>query len=284
MNHPKTCVPGGKAIKKIIYIIGTARSGTTLLDIILGNNPGFFSAGELNRFPRRDGFCPGLAVDHPTSLFWQKFREKLLNENPGLDLGKMRFITGRFEHHSGLFRIPFVFRGKSFNQYRDYISAFFNTLEKQVDDQVIIDSSKYPLRARHLSSILPNEIIYIHIKRNAGSVIKSFAKKGIEQPHKNWIRAGLYLSAVTALIHQAKSALSASHRVITINYENLVEHPGPTLDYLSAELNMSLDPVKEMIINGLPLTPGYLFDGNRIRLKEEIKLEKNSVLRNNSAI
>ena len=45
-------------MQKIVYIMGAGRSGTTLLDIMLGNNPGIFSAGELNRFPVRDGIPP----------------------------------------------------------------------------------------------------------------------------------------------------------------------------------------------------------------------------------
>ena len=39
----------------IIYIIGSGRSGTTLLDILLGNGNNIFSAGELNRFTKRNG-------------------------------------------------------------------------------------------------------------------------------------------------------------------------------------------------------------------------------------
>ena len=34
---------------KVIYIMGCGRSGTTILDIILGNHLGFLSLGELNR-------------------------------------------------------------------------------------------------------------------------------------------------------------------------------------------------------------------------------------------
>ena len=33
---------------KVIYIMGCGRSGTTILDIILGNHSGFLSLGELN--------------------------------------------------------------------------------------------------------------------------------------------------------------------------------------------------------------------------------------------
>ncbi len=56
---------------KIIYIIGAGRSGTTLLDIILGNEDSFFSSGELNRYLKREGI-PHCARDKHVSLFWEE--------------------------------------------------------------------------------------------------------------------------------------------------------------------------------------------------------------------
>ena len=43
--------------------MGAGRSGTTLLDILLGNGDGFVSCGELNRFPRHQGHPPLVDLD-----------------------------------------------------------------------------------------------------------------------------------------------------------------------------------------------------------------------------
>ena len=40
---------------KVIYILGAGRSGSTLLDIILGNNGGVLSCGELRKFEELSG-------------------------------------------------------------------------------------------------------------------------------------------------------------------------------------------------------------------------------------
>ena len=62
---------------KIIYILGSGRSGTTLLDILLGNEPSFFSAGELNRIPKLD-FHPHDPRDELVLKFWEEVKKMLV--------------------------------------------------------------------------------------------------------------------------------------------------------------------------------------------------------------
>ena len=59
--------------KKIIYIMGAGRSGTTLLDIVLGNQNTMFSCGEINRFAIRNG-NPPLVKDQIKLKFWRKIK------------------------------------------------------------------------------------------------------------------------------------------------------------------------------------------------------------------
>jgi len=50
-----------QARPKILYIVGAGRSGSTILDIALGNSPEICSSGELVRLPERgwldDQYC-----------------------------------------------------------------------------------------------------------------------------------------------------------------------------------------------------------------------------------
>ena len=64
-------------MNKLIYIIGSGRSGTTLLDILLGNAKDSFSAGELNRFTTRNGIPPKRDESSLENKFWRNVREKL---------------------------------------------------------------------------------------------------------------------------------------------------------------------------------------------------------------
>ena len=64
--------------KTLIYIIGAGRSGTTLLDIVLGNNENTISLGEINRYYKRNGIPPKRnendKTGHPRFIFDIQFR------------------------------------------------------------------------------------------------------------------------------------------------------------------------------------------------------------------
>ena len=66
----------------------------------------------------------------------------------------------------------------------------------------MIESSKYPVRALNLSNYLDNQslsIKYIYLKKDPVRVIKSFQKKGLEQPSKGYFAANIYYFCVNIL-------------------------------------------------------------------------------------
>ena len=73
--------------KQILYVMGAGRSGTTIADIILGNQRGFFSCGELNRFPVRQGVSP--IIKGKRNLFWDGFNNNLLSVFSMFDLNSL---------------------------------------------------------------------------------------------------------------------------------------------------------------------------------------------------
>src|ERR1039458_5512585 len=147
--------------KKIIYIIGAGRSGTTLLDIVLGNNADTFSAGELNRFPIRNGIPPLLDKDNPKFVFWDKFKREFLKRYSKYDFDGLKILINKFEYHLGILRIIFSSKNnKTMNNYHEYLKTFFDTLSDQVEQEYIVDSSKYPCRAYHLSQIYKENISF----------------------------------------------------------------------------------------------------------------------------
>lgn len=66
-------------MRKVIFIAGTGRSGSTLLDLMLGNGPGCFSAGEMYAlfWPRRPHhlLSSGCICGDPECNFWSSLRE-----------------------------------------------------------------------------------------------------------------------------------------------------------------------------------------------------------------
>lgn len=260
---------------KIIYIIGAGRSGTTLLDIILGNAPDLFSAGELNRFTKRNGI-PHDTRDEHVSYFWQQVREELAREgykNPGAYYE----LTKKYEYHSSFLHLMLPY-SKHFKLYADYQKSLISYICKYATEnfgkKVIIDSSKYPLRGFFLSKIFGGDISYIYIQRNPLAVVESFQKKDVEQPSKNRFFANAYLLAVNGLAKMVIKMLRQTNKVSTISYDELLYDADLTLQHVASELDIDLTVPKELIRNNLPLKVGYLFDGNRLRLENEVVFKK----------
>lgn len=259
---------------KIIYIIGAGRSGTTILDILLGNGKDILSCGELNRFVVREGvptyWCH--RKNSPPFLFWKNIKDKLMAKFPdGIDFSELKKISKRYEHHAGFFRKSA--NKEDFNHYRQFIVKFYETLFENVEQSIIVDSSKYPSRAIKLANILPYEMKFIYLKRDPRGVVHSLSKKGLPVGYKPWFSANLFYFTVNLLCQLAVNRLKRKHQVVEIKYEDLITKPLDTLTIIQNKLQIDLEPVLEKVKKDEFLTIGPLFEGNTIRMKEQLKLE-----------
>jgi len=260
-------------MKKIVYIMGAGRSGTTLLDILLGNNPGIFSGGELNRFPKKNGVPPGATDEDPKSLFWNEFKSKLPGQWQQKPFSDIQRLCSSFEYHTAITRVLFPWFNNSFKHYRSLVVSFFDTLAPMVPAPVLIDSSKYPLRGYHLARMLDYEMTYVYVKRNPLDVVQSFAKKDVEQPRKGWLMTNLYLLWVNLLCLYVLKKINGRHHAVTVSYDELVAEPEKTLNNIGKKLLIDVSHSVDLIQQKKSFKPGMLFDGNRIRLQKEIFLK-----------
>lgn len=262
---------------RIIYIIGSGRSGTTLLDIILGNATDIFSAGELNRFAKRNGI-PHDARDENVAQFWKQVKQDLTAEKI-TDFDLYNKISKKFEYHTSLLNVDSLKKSKqAFNAYADYQKKLFGNIAKlalqKFNKTVISDSSKYPARGLLLSKIFGSSISFIYIKRNPYAVVESFQKKDVEQPPKNRLKANIYLLAVNMIANKVLNIVRKKNKVSVIMYDDLIKDPLLTLSTIENDLDINLQAAKELIKTNQPLKVGFLFDGNRLRLKNQITFNK----------
>lgn len=257
-------------MKKVIYILGAGRSGTTLLDIILGSNPTIFSGGELNRFAEYGGKPVSIDNHSETALFWEKFRTRMPLEWQEDNFRQVHKFCKQFEYHTGIFKSRSYNKSVYFKEYNQYIQTFFDTLSSFVSQPILIDSSKYPLRGYFMSKILKYDIAFIYLKRNPVDVVRSFEKKDLEQPSKNWINANLYLFGVNITCLYIYNKLKKNHKTIAIKYDDLISNPETVLKQVGDQLNIDVSKSLEILRNNESFTPGLLFDGNRIRLEKNI--------------
>lgn len=259
--------------KKIIYIVGAGRSGTTLLDIMLGNNPDTISLGEINRFYKRLGVPPNRSQDSETYKFWNKISLGLKKKGHD-NYESLNNIFYKNEYHTSFFKAIFKTHKA---KYRNCLNDMYATINENIKQNVIIESSKYPSRALNMSSYIKDngvEICYIYLKKDPVSVVSSFQKKDIEQPQKGFIAANLYYFIVNLLCEITILILKQrGHKTKTIKYKDLIDKPQNCLSDLQNRFNINQQELIEKVINKKPLMTGLLFDGNRIRLEHTIVLK-----------
>jgi hypothetical protein len=251
---------------QVIYIIGAGRSGTTLVDIMLGNNKNSFSCGELNRFTERNG-VPNNPRDDQVVFFWNSIRLKLKNYFP-----RIIYISRILEYHYSLFFRLFIL-SSYFKKYNKFNLELFDTIYLEADKpNLIIDSGKYPFRAYNLYKLFKNNIKFVYIKRNPLDVVQSFKKKSIEQKSKSYIFAHFYLLFVNILSKLVLKFIKSDK--VEIYYEDLVNEPKSTLDFMSNSLSIDFNYLINKIMKNQKLKVGLIFDSNRLRIQNEIEIQR----------
>ena len=234
----------------IIYILGTGRTGTTLLGIALSNNNNIFDTGEILKFIKLKGVPHGFNERSDNYKFWQRIYRQLglkieINET-------LESIIHRREYHK--YFIKNLFFNRNNVRYKDYINNFFDVLEDEIDESIVIDSSKYPGRAMALENNLSanHNAYYVYIKRNPISVANSFAKKGVEQPSKSFLASNLYYFIVNLCCNIFLITINKEKK-ITIKYEDFIAKPEQVLDEIQMKFNMDLSNSIELIKNNKEL-------------------------------
>jgi len=263
--------------RSVVYIMGAGRSGTTLLDILLGNGDGSVSCGELNRFARHHGEPPLIEPASARGRFWNRVRAALRRRMARLDFDRLAALEHRHAYHTSALRalLPIASDADA-AQYNGYVRDLYESLFEVSGARTLIDSSKYPGRALRVHSALAGSstrVLFVYLRRDPVDVVRSFAKQGIEQPSKSWIAAAVYYAAVNALCLLAAWSLRRRGRdVVVVSYEELLGDPQATLRKIAQGLNIDLSGV-EACLSANEFRVGPLFHGNRIRLKPVIALE-----------
>ncbi len=277
----------GHSIKmkpKVIYIAGEGRSGSTLLERILGQHPKIFAAGELIYIWERS-FIENQLCSCNKSFYdceiWKgiilNFRKKVPNMNPS-EIIDAFMSTSRIRHY---------FFKKDFNKtkYAQFINGIYTNLYtailETVNREFIVDSSKQPVFA-HILKENPNLELYIlHIVRDPRAVAYSWQKKKVRPEIKNKVEYMPRYSPIrTAIswnvVNKISFDLSKESNVqyLLVRYEDLVSNPKEVLKKIYSFLNLE-DNLESLFLDEktILLSQNHTVAGNPMRFKTgEIKL------------
>ena len=170
---------------RVVYIMGYGRSGSTVLDTVLGNVEGVESVGELANVARsgwRGGepcACGRLAKDCP---FWSSIRRRW--EETGGDLDRYLALQARYESHRAWSRLTLRrrSRGEGFRTWARLTAGLFRAVAEESGARVVVDSSKSPVRALALHLAPEIDLFVIHLVRDGRGVAWSLSKAYARDP------------------------------------------------------------------------------------------------------
>ncbi|MBO3750772.1 sulfotransferase [Streptosporangiaceae bacterium NEAU-GS5] len=232
----------------MIFIGGLGRSGTTLLERLLGEIPGVIALGEVVHLWAR-----GVIDDEPCGCgepfsecsFWHKVGARAFGgwrarqAESQLDLRARVDRTRRLP----LFLLGMISREAHLATYVSTYARVYTAATEIADGRTVVDSSKHASLAYCLASIL--DLHVVHVIRDPRAVAASW-RQMVRRPEDGHYMArwSPWRTALHWMVQNLAFELLSMRgvRVTRVRYEDLVADPETTLRDLAAALRLPSSP------------------------------------------
>lgn len=271
-------------VVKLIYVAGYGRSGTTLLDIALGEHPAIMGAGEVSTLARHvwdnDEYC---ACGSPVRNcpVWSRIVDQWGRDEPEDLIAQYRSAQKRTEGIVGWTRL---FRLAGWRDHNRRTLKLLRSMATQSGRSILVDSSKLPGRGFVLAGMSNVELHVVHVVRDGRGVAWSLMKGHRRQVEKGLQRELLPKPLIYTAIRWATVNLITEilcrrvgpQRSIRVRYEDFVADPHATVGKIVALVGEKADDQSGM----RPLSPQHQVAGSRHRMQRSIVVRKDEKWKN----
>ena len=235
-------VPGGP---RVVYLAGLGRSGSTLLERLLGEMPGACPAGEVVhmwlRSVRDDERC-GCGQAFSACPFWQQVGRAAFGGWDQLDVDRVTRLRAQVDRARFLPQLASArLRSRlqpALDEYVGYYQRTYAAIGQVSGSPVVIDSSKHASLAFCLRSSPGVDLRVVHMVRDSRAVAYSWSKV-VDRPDAAGSQMSTYKPASAALRWNVQnSALQLLSQLGTptlrVRYEDFVQDPAATLSEIAA--------------------------------------------------
>lgn len=256
----------GNENRKLLYIAGTARCGSTLLDRLIGHADGCFAAGEVGlvweRGVAKNEIC-GCGSEFHSCVFWRPVFETAFG-------GLGEFVDIEAAPRA---RAPWDRPGGDppSSSPAGKLEALYRAIFDVSQSKVVVDSSKTGPYARTLFMLPSLNVYVLHIVRDIRGVLFSTMKRKVrfETAHRReymnrrgaldtvreWLRTNL----------QCEALRYYNCQYMRIRYEDLVANPKISLKKISRFIHEDIDGVQFVDNHAVILPPSHISSGNPMR-------------------
>ncbi|WP_422048920.1 hypothetical protein [Shimia sp.] len=220
---------------RLIYIVGSGRSGSTVMERVLNSSDRLVGVGEIHALWRLpiDGLMCSCGATVPDCTFWQSALSHA--EIDADDLAELAELEDSVIRNKFLVRKRYDLRKIA----RDPGIVRFNALQARLFDgvrvasgaEIVLDSSKAGPRAWALAAS-ERPPVFLHAYRNARDVIASWRKPKFEPSTNSLMNKPSLGNAALDWIKVEQAARSLARRgqkVSRVNYLDFAKAPRPTL-------------------------------------------------------
>ena len=264
----------------VLYIAGVGRSGSTLLDTVLGTDPACEGLGELSKLVDRGVFGENLCacgLPVPDCPFW---REVLKLWQPLTRDRDLRAYVHCQRGAEALFHLQR--RTRLIQAYAEATTALFACIQQVSGRTVLVDSSKSPGRALALARTGTIDIRVLHLVRDPRAVALSMGKAIRKDAARGADRATEPVSAERAAVNWVSQNVQTEYvlwrafrgRYVRLYYEEFLRDPAATLAPVGKLIDVDLGRIASAAAQGVRLDPRHKVAGNRLRLSGNITLDR----------
>lgn len=267
----------------LIYILGRAYTGSTLLEMILDTHPDIVGVGEMiflkriyNRQHEIQCSCLKKVED---CNFWTNVFNEYKTINPGNNNNIFDFRTSYSPLKNGLKKLKNIFSDADIKRYGKKNYQFFNIIKNVSGKKYIVDASKDPFRLYMLkrSGLFNIKVIYLY--RNGQASIDSFKKRN--SANFNIFNRMFYFVAGEILIRKTLKQGFKRQDYFGLRYEDFTSNFNfeiiKLLDFLGLYFNQkdfTDENSNNFFLNTINKNQSHIVGGNIYRL-QKIKEIKN---------
>ncbi|MBA2312820.1 MAG: sulfotransferase [Actinobacteria bacterium] len=263
---------------KVIAIIGRGRSGSTILDNLLGELDGFFSAGQLHNLWKRMhmGFTCGCGKPVAECDLWSSVNAASLEDPIRGRIDPSQVVKWQAEVVRLRYgrRLSKASEGDSawpaLNGYAGVLSRVYQSLARLTGARVIVDSSKRPAVGALLRALSGVSPYVVHLVRDPRAVSYSYKRIKTtvdrEMKREGAIENSLRYVYRNLASHAVRRGYESDHSML-LRYEDFVTKPIETLRRITHLVGES---PADFPVDGdgmVTLSPNHTAGGNPSRFK-----------------
>ena len=236
---------------KVLYIAGFERSGSTIVNRVLGQIDGFVAWGELRDIwqhgiiENRNCTCGALFRECPA---WTKILDEAFGGINRVNAQKMTELLQKtramvLPHYFGVLTDKFF--KSSVEEYLNNLESLYRSIQTTTGSKVIVDSTKASWYGYVLGMLPTIDLYVVHIVRDPRGVCYSLQQhKNKGEPECQWynpVHASLSWNLKNSAVEMLLNCFP--ERYLRISYEDFVQNPKTAVECL---LNLVQEQVTQL--------------------------------------